>query len=149
MLVGFADDAALRRPELSTQWQESIKTIRNCQYDPINPLPFFLLHGEVHFLARDARAHMLRRRVADGSNPASIAKQLKEGRPAEGDSAGRRRSSGAAGGCRQGPQLPKPKSRLADSSPAGSISGSSVGTRSPDTTVATVNQSGRAGHDDP
>ena len=61
LLSGYDDDDALTRPKLADEWQTSVKSLRAYQYDPENPLSFVMMGGKVHFIARSARAFILRR----------------------------------------------------------------------------------------
>jgi hypothetical protein len=54
-LLGYPDDAAIPRPTLAKEWDTSVKSLRAYQYDPKNPLPFVMMSGKVHFIARSAR----------------------------------------------------------------------------------------------
>jgi hypothetical protein len=59
--LGYSDDEAIPRPKLADEWQTSVKSLRGYQYDPENPLPFVMMSGRVHFIARSARQFILRR----------------------------------------------------------------------------------------
>jgi hypothetical protein len=61
LLLGYSDDEAIPRPKLADEWQTTVKSIRTYQYDPENPLPFVMMAGKVHFIARSAREFILRR----------------------------------------------------------------------------------------
>jgi hypothetical protein len=61
LLLGYDDDAAIPRPTLAEEWDTSVKSLREYQYDPENPLPFVMMGGKVHFIVRSAREFIRRR----------------------------------------------------------------------------------------
>jgi hypothetical protein len=60
LLIGYDDDDTLDREELASDWQCTVRTIRNYQCDT-DGLPYFLHAGKVHHRAGSARDWMRRR----------------------------------------------------------------------------------------
>jgi hypothetical protein len=61
LLLGYDDDAVIPRPKLAEEWDTSVKSLREYQYDPENPLPFVMMAGKVNFIVRSAREFIRRR----------------------------------------------------------------------------------------
>jgi hypothetical protein len=64
LLVGWEDDATLERPELADEWLTTVRTIRDYQYLPEDPLPFFRMpNGKIGHRAGSAREWQRRREI--------------------------------------------------------------------------------------
>jgi hypothetical protein len=61
LLLGYDDDAAISRTKLAEEWDTTVKSIREYQYDPVNALPFVMMGGKVNFIVRSAREFIRRR----------------------------------------------------------------------------------------
>jgi hypothetical protein len=60
LLTGYADDDTLEREQLAVEWQCTVRSIRNYQYER-DGLPFFLHAGRIRHRAGSVREWMRRR----------------------------------------------------------------------------------------